>query len=75
MPADKLKHFVAGLLFGCLGLLHSPLAAYALPVLVGAAKEGWDRASGKGQPEVADAVWTWLGGLLPVVAWLAWLAT
>ena len=75
MPTDKLMHFGAGLLLACLGLLHSPMAAYALPLLAGLAKEGWDRASGKGTPEIADAVWTCLGGLLPLVAALAWAAT
>lgn len=72
MSPDKQLHFAAGLMLGVIGLLHSPLAAYALPLLGGVVKEAWDRASGKGTAEAADAVWTWLGGLLPVVAWLAW---
>lgn len=75
MDHDKVLHFTAGALLAFMGLLHSPMAAFLLPLLAGGLKEGYDRATGRGHPEVADAIWTWMGGLLPVVAWLALAAT
>lgn len=75
MTPDKLKHFSGGALLAILGLFHSPLAGLALAVWAGALKEAWDRLSGRGTPDAADAVWTWVGGMLPVVGYLAWAAS
>jgi hypothetical protein len=75
MTPDKLKHFAVGALLAILGLLHSPLTALLLPLWGGALKEAYDKLSGRGTPEFADAIWTWIGGMLPVVVYLAWAAT
>ena len=62
---DKVSHFVVGYVIGTAALF---VGWYALiPVVIAAAgKEIYDRVSGKGTPEVLDAVATVGGGLLSV---------
>lgn len=73
IPHDKALHAVYGSVAALVGaliglLLAAPLwaAALALVAIVGIGKEVYDRATGRGNPEWADAVVTVLGGL-PVV--------
>jgi hypothetical protein len=78
VPLDKQKHYLAGVLVGggASGLAkllirrdarHYPLKALLVGVgssfVVGIAKEVRDQKSGKGTPEVMDAVATGLGGI------------
>lgn len=70
LPADKANHFAYGAVLAGIGALHSVLAGAALCAVFAIGKEVYDRVSGKGNPEVADALAT-LAGALPVVLPLA----
>ena len=72
IPHDKCLHAIYGGLAASLGGLHSAAVGAALCVLIAIAKEVYDKRSGKGNPELADAAATVIGGavvLLPLVAW------
>lgn len=61
---DKKLHYVAGLLIaGVLTNFIPVLCAVGIAVLVGAAKEVYDRVTKKGTPEFADFLWTSAGAL------------
>jgi hypothetical protein len=62
---DKAKHFLAGGLVG-LSALFVGWYALVLVVIVGIGKEVYDEESGKGTPEVMDALAACAGGLLVV---------
>lgn len=69
---DKANHFVYGATVAALGGLHSVAAGAVACVVVAVAKELHDRKTRTGTPELADALWTVLGGavaLLPLAAW------
>ena len=77
IPHDKALHAVYGSAAALVGaliglMLAAPLwaAALALVTLSGFGKEIYDRATGRGNPELADAVVTVLGGLPVVLATL-----
>lgn len=73
LARDKKLHLAAGVFAGVFGcwLLDGLLAGFAFAVIVGVGKELWDHFSGKGHPEVADAVWTAAGGAVGVgLYWL-----
>ena len=61
---DKKLHYAAGLLIsGVLSnFLHVHIAV-GIAVLVGAAKEVYDRITRKGTPEFADFLWTTAGAI------------
>lgn len=72
IPLDKANHACYGGAIACLGSMHSIAVGAALCAFFAIAKEVRDRASGKGTPDVLDAVATMLGGvvvLAPLVAW------
>jgi hypothetical protein len=59
---DKLFHFMAGsVAFAVVAPFGWTLAAAAV-LAVGTGKEVWDRVSGKGAPDIWDAVATFAGG-------------
>lgn len=69
---DKANHAVYGALAACLGALHSVVIGAELCAVLAIGKEVYDRASGKGTPDIKDAVWTVAGGapvLLPLAVW------
>lgn len=70
VPLDKANHFIYGAIAASLGGLHSVALGALLCVAIAVAKEVYDKRSGKGNPEVLDAVATIAGGavvLLPLV--------
>ena len=72
IPLDKANHACYGGMLACAGSFHSIAAGAAVCAFFAIAKEVYDRASGKGTPDVLDAVATMLGGvvvLAPLVAW------
>lgn len=72
IPADKANHACYGGMLACLGSMHSIAVGAAVCALFAIGKEIYDRTSGKGTPDVLDAVATMLGGvvvLAPLVAW------
>lgn len=78
IPRDKLLHAVAGsyaALAGALIAWYFTLPPVQGAVIAGLAagfgKEAWDRFSGKGSPELADAAWTAVGALPVVLVALA----
>ena len=74
LPADKALHVAYGAALALLGALAALaigqplwLGALALAVLFAVLKEVYDKASGKGTPDVWDAVAT-VAGAVPTVA-------
>lgn len=72
---DKFGHLIVGALIAGFGAafafltgLSMPLVALIGSVAAGVAKEAYDYISGKGTPEVADFVFTMIGGLLVTIA-------
>ena len=64
---DKANHFVAGtVICGLAMLIISPLTALILTAIAGAAKEGYDLVSEKGNPDLKDFLYT-VAGALPVL--------
>lgn len=81
---DKKLHYAAGLLIaGVLTNFIPVLFAVGIAVLVGVAKEVYDRITKKGTPELADFLWTTAGALTWLLlyfvvegivwAWITWL--
>lgn len=81
---DKKLHYAARLLIaGVLTNFMPVLFAVGIAILVGVAKEVYDRATKKGTPELADFLWTTAGALTWLLlyfvvegivwAWIAWL--
>ena len=75
---DKLQHFAGGMALAVFGaaltLLPWWAAALALATVSGIGKEIWDHVTGRGTPEVLDAVATAGGGLVLIIGGFAWLA-
>ena len=71
IPQDKANHAVIGAVLACAGaLLVGPVTGAALCLLFAIGKEIADWLSGKGTPELLDAIYTAAGGalvLLPLV--------
>ncbi len=64
IPQDKANHFIYGLaIFLAVGLAFGAIPGLVAAVLIGAAKEIYDRVSGKGTPDVYDFVATVVGGV------------
>jgi hypothetical protein len=64
---DKANHFIAGTLTYCLASLFFPPVAALIPVIIiGAAKEVYDKYSKKGTPDIIDFLYT-VAGALPVL--------
>jgi hypothetical protein len=67
IPVDKANHFIAGTVIYCLASLFlTPVAALAPVIIIGAAKEVYDKYSKKGTPDVIDFLYT-MAGALPVL--------
>jgi len=71
---DKLKHYFGGTLLGALIMLkpiipipHLEVYILFLGMLSAIGKEAYDYFSGKGTPEVADAMYTFSGTLIVVL--------
>lgn len=62
LPQDKASHVLYGLLAFCVFGLISPVSGFLAAVFIGAAKEAWDRWTGKGHVEWADFIATTAGG-------------
>ena len=64
IPKDKQLHFIWGF-FICaiVGWAVNPLIGLAVSLIAGALKEIYDKASGKGTPDIYDAIATFTGGL------------
>lgn len=63
MPEDKANHFIVGLyIFMLFGLLIHPIAGIAASFLAAVSKEIYDKLSGKGTPDIWDAIATSGGG-------------
>jgi hypothetical protein len=64
---DKANHFIAGTIIYCLASLFlSPVAALIPVIIIGAAKEVYDKYSKKGTPDIIDFLYT-VAGALPVL--------
>jgi hypothetical protein len=64
---DKANHFIAGTLIYCLAnVFLTPLVALIPVIVIGAAKEMYDKYSKKGNPDVMDFLYT-IAGALPVL--------
>lgn len=69
-PKDKLLHFIAGALIGLLANAFMPYQVALLTVLLAAViKELYDYFSKKGTLEIADALTTFIGGVIAI--WLS----
>jgi hypothetical protein len=67
IPEDKKKHLLAGLMIS-IGTMFMPVIwSFMVVVMVGVGKEIYDKVSGKGTPEILDAIATVLGAI-PVIA-------
>lgn len=65
IPEDKQKHLVAGFIVAAtVSLLLGVWVGVAAATLAGAGKEIYDKASGKGTPELADFLFTVAGALI-----------
>ena len=69
---DYLKHFFVGFfIFELAGLFLMPLHAFVIVLIIACAKEWvWDALLRKGPPDVIDALYTILPGLVVMAAWL-----
>ena len=64
IPQDKANHVIYGVLVYAMGAaLAGPVVAMVAVVLVGAVKEFYDSATGRGTPDVGDFFATAAGGL------------
>ena len=72
IPADKANHISYGAALACIGAFHSVLAGAALCAVFAVGKEIYDKVSGKGTPDVLDAVATLIGGVLVLAPLAAW---
>lgn len=64
IPVDKANHFIAGTIIYCLASLFlSPAAALIPVIIIGAAKEMYDKQSKSGTPDLVDFIFTVLGAL------------
>jgi len=65
LPQDKANHFIYGaLIYLVIGVVFGAVAGLTAAFLIGAAKEIYDKVSGKGCPDVLDFVATGAGGVL-----------
>lgn len=66
MPKDKILHVIVGFLIGFLGAHFSGNApfGFGLACIAGAAKEVYDKYSGKGTPEWLDFLATAASGFI-----------
>jgi len=65
IPVDKKLHMLAGAaITATVALYLDPLAGVLACALVGAAKEVYDKVSGKGHPELLDFVATVFGSVV-----------
>lgn len=63
LPQDKANHLVYGLaIFIAFGFAFGAVAGLVAAALIGAAKEVYDKVSGKGCPDALDFVATAAGG-------------
>ena len=72
LDADKANHFAYGATLAAVGAIHSMLAGALLCAAFAIGKEVLDRVTGRGTPDLMDAVWTLAGAvpvLLPLAAW------
>lgn len=68
MPEDKANHFITGLyIFLLFGVFIHPIVGLSAAIVAGILKEIYDKLSGKGTPDIWDAVATAGGGLLGFV--------
>jgi len=71
---DKFKHMIAGYLIVALLSWFNPFVGFLVCLVVGYSKEVlWDKKLKKGQYEIADMVWTWIGGLMALVPQVMYL--
>lgn len=70
IPQDKANHFIAGVLLFAVGHFISVPVGIFLAVAYAVGKEMWDYASGKGTPEIMDAVYTIAGGMVGYICYL-----
>tara|TARA_R110000868_G_scaffold112176_5_gene302320 strand:+ start:10751 stop:11005 length:255 start_codon:yes stop_codon:yes gene_type:complete len=64
LPQDKANHFIYGLaIFIAFGFAFGAVAGLVAAALIGAAKEVYDKVSGKGCPDALDFVATAAGGV------------
>lgn len=76
LPADKANHLIYGLAAGLvgaflarqIGYIEPGIAAVALAVILGAAKEIVDKVWQMGEPSIADALATAAGGVVIAAA-------
>ena len=67
IPVDKANHFIAGTIIYCIASIFlTPIVALAPVVIIGAAKEVYDKYSKKGTPDIIDFLYT-VAGALPVL--------
>lgn len=80
--SDLLKHFIAGFIIGSVVMVvmllilgtdkeasdWAVVAAFASGLLSGIGKEVWDYFNG-GSVSVADVTLTWVGSIVPIIAW------
>ena len=65
IPIDKKAHFLAGAAIASTVALYAGLEVGLIACLViGVGKEVYDKASGKGTPDIWDAVATMLGSIV-----------
>ena len=66
MPKDKILHVIVGFIIGFLGayFLRSAPFGFGIACLAGAAKEAYDKYSGKGTPEWLDFLATAASGFI-----------
>lgn len=66
---------MAGVVLATLGLLISPISAIIIVLLAAAGKEFYDEISKRGTPDFLDFLWTVIGGVFPILAYLlnGWL--
>lgn len=62
LPHDKAMHVLYGLACFCVFALISPVSGLVAAAFIGAAKEAWDRWTGKGHVEWLDFIATAFGG-------------
>ncbi len=72
LKIDKLLHFIAGTYIYMISAAYmQSWIGLLLVAIIGATKEiVWDKLLGKGTPEVADFIWTMIGGLFTFLIFL-----